>query len=176
MPVENLIANHGNTLKSLIIDQRLSARDTFGLSTHIRDSENYKKGSLLQSIGRGCPNLEQLGLSDFDANDNWRHFAASMHKCFKELRSLSFRVLPERTEDPANIQACDDAHETLVAHFVRVYQKSLPKLTLIGTGSLTYKDIWLGRTNFEDSLVVICVRDTSMFSVSRTSEVSSSLS
>lgn len=151
LPVKKLIENHGETLKSVLIDQRLSARGSFGFSTHIRDSVDHKRETLLSRIGKGCPKLEQLGLSDFASENDVNHYHMTMRTRFKNLRSLNLRVLPELTNDTLALQDCEDVHENFATHFIRRYQTSLPKLTLIGTGSLTYKDIWLGRMFSEDN-------------------------
>ena len=150
LPVKELISNHGETLKSLLIDQRRSARDSFGLTTHIRDPEDYEEESLLSLIGKGCPKLEQLGLSNSDPNDRWRH-DQSLRTQFKNLRSMNLRVLPEQTSDVLSHRDCDDAHEKIAAHLIRLYHHFMPNLTLIGTGALTYQDIWLGRMNHKDN-------------------------
>lgn len=151
LPVKNLISNHGESLRSLLIDQRSSARHSFRLSTHIRDSKDYEEGTLLCLIGKGCPNLEQLGLSDFDSINDWRHFHKTMVKRFKKLRSLNIRLLAEQTDDTVSQLHCEEIHENLATNFIRRYQKFMPNLTLIGTGSLTYKDIWLGRMSPDDN-------------------------
>ena len=148
LPVKKLISNHGETLKSLVIDQRLSARDSFGRSTHIRGSIDNKTETLLSCIGKGCPKLEQLGLSDFTTQKDWRHHRDTMRTRFENLRSLNFRVLPEHN---LSYQDWESFHENSAMLFIRRYQMFFPRLTLIGTGYLTYKDIWLGRTSSEDN-------------------------
>ena len=146
LPANNLISHHGESLKSLIIDQRRCARSSFGLCTNFRDGP--KRDTLLHLIRKGCPELEQLGLSDFGSSNDWRDYDIAQ---LKNLRSLSLRVLPRQKNDVTNLQDCERAHERFARHFVRLYLESMPNLTIIGTGSLTFKDIRLGRMSSDDN-------------------------
>jgi len=107
----------------------------------------------VQCIANCCPNLLELGLSVSTIGDE--HYTLDFRQIarLEKLKTLNIRNLPKQSKGFLSREASSSVHETLANKIARLFLNwGHAGLNAIGTGCVTSKDIWFGRSHNEHNL------------------------
>ena len=137
-----IIDNHGATLLTLVWDQRNGRRMSANEDTTLRPRRRHQ--SIITTIAVGCPRLVELGVTidylktqDLSLPPEVRNLEA--------LRTFNIRNLP-KNPDVGDLDVLQ-SHLTLAARLAQEFWRlNLRNISVIGTGSITYEDVWVSRS------------------------------
>ncbi|KAI4275563.1 MAG: hypothetical protein L6R38_005846 [Xanthoria sp. 2 TBL-2021] len=156
--LDPILAVHGQSLRSLVWDERSGKRDLF-----VPSEETYKPSYLrLATIATHCPNLVELGISmdwrDFtkkgshDPHSSNRHMTGVAFKPLKNLQTLNIRNMP--LVNPKKMALpLSEIHSSFANSLLKILlcsdkdilSPSAPQnLKTLALGALTYRDLHNG--------------------------------
>ncbi|CAF9918749.1 hypothetical protein IMSHALPRED_004400 [Imshaugia aleurites] len=148
LPPDCIIGNHGLTLRTLVWDQRRGPRQKLEESTSTATQVQIARS--LDKIVEECPNLEELGLAVNALIYGNNAYGPRRISQLKQLKTLNLRVLPIQKAD-AETSSFPRIHEMIATDIANALLKNGLRLETLGLGSITWTDIWQGRSRFSKS-------------------------